>query len=507
MIHDGHGRHLYHRGYLRTVTEENYPRGMNNPKEGADSDRLMSWIMGHDDEDAPEIIGGCAAPLASATPLEEAALLAAGSEQWTEEHLRPVTRPHIGGLLYPPIHPVLFAPLSSIPPRLCFRVVQVLNLVLIFFNGWVAARMTSGRVWWPVATLVLMIFPGYGGALDLGQNATLSMTFLLTGWWQLRSGRPVLAGVLWGLLAYKPVWAVVFLMVPLVTGRWRMVMSMGLTGLAQILLTVPIVGWQSWFDWLEVGRSATHEYMRQENWIVLSRDLQSQPRRWMLTFKDGLAQNADYWLPTFLGTALWIWVALTTLLVALWQRQRIRALEGPAIAFVLLGAFFSCFHFMYYDVLLAALPVCLLFTDPGAYLRPVFWPRPLGNPELLPYYRPSLRAVLSDWLAGRQDTVPPLPLMPEGQRRHWVWTPVPLLLLIGTIVSPAVGVIVDPAYRFPAVDTYCLLLLWAWCGWRTIFDMDRPVEAPADMEKEGSLSASHNGLAPTDVSFTRGLPT
>ena len=51
----------------------------------------------------------------------------------------------------------------------------------------------AGRVRWPVASTLLMVFPGFAGAINLGQNAMLSLTLLLLGWWQLTRGRPVLS--------------------------------------------------------------------------------------------------------------------------------------------------------------------------------------------------------------------------------------------------------------------------------------------------------------------------
>ena len=43
----------------------------------------------------------------------------------------------LGGSLYPPVHGLLFAPLSLLPPHSAYRVMQVLNLALVFvLVGW-----------------------------------------------------------------------------------------------------------------------------------------------------------------------------------------------------------------------------------------------------------------------------------------------------------------------------------------------------------------------------------
>jgi hypothetical protein len=485
---EGHGRHLYSRNYLRMVAEEHYPTWAMNPDDPpSDADKLLDWMMpGNDNpEGKPEAVGCCVLPLGASSPLGEAAVLAAGPDLWTEESLAVVTAPRRGGPLYPPIHALLFSPLATLPPRVSYRVVQALTLLLAFFNGWVIARMTRGRIWWPVAALGLMLFPGFGGAIDLGQNAVVSLTFLLTGWWQLMRGRPLVAGLLWGLLAYKPVWAVCFFLVPVLTGRWRMALSMGLTGLAQIALTLPLVGVHSWLDWVAVGRHATWEYTRQQNWIVLSRDLQGLSRRWLLTFENSLATDPEQPLANRLALGLWLGLAGLTLAVALWRLRRIRALEGPYIAFLLLGVYFSCFHFMYYDVMLASLPLCLLFTDPAYYLRPVFWPGSPPGRDLLPYFQP-------------RRGVPPVPLLPGGRRFHWVLTPAPPLLLALLIGLPCVYTIIDASYRFPPVDTFCLLLFWAWAGVRTAFDRD--VSQGALVDAPSAATPGPNGDGASDIS-------
>jgi hypothetical protein len=321
----------------------------------------------------------------------------------------------VGGPLYPPVQALLFAPLGVLPPQTAYRVVQVTNLALVFVAGWLICSLTGGRVWWPVAATLLMVFPGFAGAINLGQNPVLSLTLLLLGWWLLGRGRPGLGGVSWGLLAFKPVWAAAFFLAPLLTRRWRFASAMLLTGLALGALTLPVVGWQAWLEWLAVGRLASQEYHHFESWVILSRDLLNLPHRWLLHFDHELAADPGRPLPTLLGWALWLAVVGATAFVALARRRAPAPLDGPPAAFILLGAYLSCYHFMYYDVLLAALPVCLLFTGPGSYREVRFWP--------------------------------------------------PAVLLALLIALPYLCAFLDPTHHYPPCDTFCLLALWGWSGW------------------------------------------
>lgn len=383
MIVEGKGRSLYDRPSIRSVIERAYPRADEDPKQAtSDVDQVMEVLVEGDGKIAPE---------------------------------------NIGGSLYPPVHAMLFAPLDLLPPRPAYRFMQVINLVLAFLLGWMAQRLSNGRVWWPVGTVVLLLTPAYTGAIFLGQNALLSLLVLTLGWWQLMCKRPVLAGVLWGLLAFKPVWAVAFLPLTLLTGRWRMALAMGATGLTLVALTLPLVGIQTWFDWLAVTRLATAGYENRVGWILMSRDLQGLVRRWYI-------DEPSAPLPTTVAIGVWLVVAAVTVIVAVWRRRAVRSYQGPGAAFMLLGGWLSGFHFMYYDTLLTALPMLLLFTQP------------------------------------------------EGKKL------VPSIIQLLLIVSPCLIWLARPRFDFTPTDTYLLLGLWAWCGLQ-LFSIRSTIERGVDIKR------------------------
>jgi arabinofuranan 3-O-arabinosyltransferase len=365
-------------------------------------------------------------------------------------------RPGVGGPLYPPIHALLFYPLGLLPPQPAYRLLQCLNFLLTFVIGFLAWKLTRGRLWASVAVGVLLGFPGYGGAISLGQNSLLSLALLLLGWLLMDRGRPWLGGAVWGLLAFKPVWAVSFFLVPLLMRRWRVCAAMALTGLALALLTLPFVGWHTWLDWLTVGRIASAHYTTDETWIFLSRDLQGVPRRYLLHFTDGIATDQNRLLSNRLGLGLWLTVAALTAFIALWRWRRPAGFSGTPAAFLLLGTWLSCFHFMYYDVLLAVLPIYLLLDEPA---RPSLWHGLLTVPP------PSWHG---------QETVPQRKGMNLAAR-------LPLVLLVLLFLVPHTADGIDylvtngkPIFHSPPFDTFCLLALWAWCGWQWLRDPISP---------------------------------
>ena len=373
MLVRGEGQYLYNRPHLQQALRDAYPP--------ADADAMFSQLIE------------------------------------SEDH------PGVGGPLYPPVQALFFYPLGLLPPQPAYRIAQIANFSLTFIIGFIVWKLTRGRMWPSVAAGAVMAFPGYAGATCLGQNSLLSLAILVLGWLLTARGRPWLGGAVWGLLAFKPVWAASFFLVPLLMRRWRMCAGMALTGLVLILLTLPFVGWQVWMDWLTVGQAASRHYMTDEPWIFLSRDLQGVPRRYLLTFDpDGRATNPDRPLPNLIGQVSWLTVVGLTVLVALWRWRRPAGIDGPPAAFLMLGAWLGCYHFMYYDTLLAALPVCLLFTEPA---------------------------------------------------RWWLRNPLPLALLALLFGLPHLADGIDylltgghPTFHSPPFDTLCLLALWAWCGWR-----------------------------------------
>jgi hypothetical protein len=317
-------------------------------------------------------------------------------------------------------------------------------LILAWLCGWLLSIISDRRIWWPVATLLIFGYPGFQGTLHLAQNSIPSLTLLTAGWLLATRDRPIAAGVVWGFLAYKPTWLVAFALVPLLTRRWRMLAGMVGCAIVLGLATLPFVGIEAWFDWLKVGRAAANFYALDENWVFLSRDLLNVPRRWMLDFAEPLATR-DRSAATIAGWSLWLIVLVITTLISL--RRRISAPIGFGPAFVGLGAWLSCFHFIYYDSLLSALPVFLVLTR--ARWRPPGLNLPLFTLAIVIFL--VVYELAFAWL-GIEASVTFGFLSREGSP--------PILWLIST------------KQHGTPWDTFALLALWAYCGVRTL--MARP---------------------------------
>ena len=492
----GHGRELYHRQAQWPVVWESFPkdgeapltRDLAFPKHrrapadraknlAHDAENLMEWVTG---TDAPQWTPAAAAatlPLASTHPLAAAALTVTAAERVTPELVEAVNRPAIGGPLYPPVHALAYAPLAMTNnPRAAYHFFQWLSLALTFTAGMAITEITGGRVWWPLATLAVIAFPGHRCGLDLGQNMVITLNILLWGWVFLLRGRDGWAGFAWGLLAFKPIWAVAFLVVPLVMGRWRMLAAMVATGAAAILVTLPFVGVQSWLDWLEVGRMATETYSHNENWIRLSRDLGGVVRRVAIDFSLPEGER-DSPAIRRACTALLV-VVLTATVVVYRLRHRPGGVTGASAGFLVLGAYLCCYRFMYYDALLALLPLAVLAGDPRRLAGGVYQVRPAaGGSGGLTCSINSIVPTALALLVVADNVLLPLGLEVSLSFGFLGGAPTS----IGGLPAAAPKIAADTTVYTP-VDTVVLLAVWACLAVKLVVWGDDP---PSPAEERG----------------------
>lgn len=517
MLLCGQGPFLYERQHLWQVLLAAYPRADEAPaapQEPGDAARLMSWFMGEDNPAAVHFYTSCVLPLAAADGLAAALLTASGLEQaWTPAQLQQATRRCPGGPLYPPINALFAALWGGFPPRTAYYLRQYLDLLLLGLSGLGIRCLSQGRIWASVAILILLFYPGYFGNLYLAQTGLLALTILIWGWACLARGWPTWGGAVWGLLAFKPVWAAAFFPILLLTRRWRACAGMlGMAG-GLFLATLPWVGWQAWQDWWTVGREAAFWYNVDENWIHLSRDLLGVPRRYLLDFSQS-SKERDCIAAAGWGWGLWATVLGLTATLALSRAAEARhTTQGPRAAFLLLGGWLCCFHFMYYDVLLSYLPVMLLFLPARPYWRPRCWRR-----QLLIWEERAVCQRLGPGGAAVSG-VAPRPAGPLRFQRRLVWelptaspygwlrNPFPplVLLLLLFLETPLRGLCSEESASnllFWPLETYALLALWSWCGlmwlWRRPVAYGRPLARGVPSESQPESSAGPAMLTPPD---------
>ena len=143
---------------------------------------------------------------------------------------------------YPPPFVYLLAALSTIPPKTAWAAWMGGTLL-----AFVAALATQDRR--PLAWLGALALPVVPICVVSGQNGFLSAALLVAGF-AAAGRRPVAAGILLGILAYKPQLGVLLPVALAAAGMWRTFAAAAATVASGVLLVGLLAGWGIWADWL-----------------------------------------------------------------------------------------------------------------------------------------------------------------------------------------------------------------------------------------------------------------
>ncbi len=495
MLALGHGRELYSMPRQWEVAQRAYPREFEAPAaDKHDPEILIRHFVGKTDPRWGDFAGSVALMMSPSSPLNASATAAATQPSWEKDRLEELTHPKkgvgVGGPLYPPIQAFIMWPFAQGDhPQEAYFAMQYVQTFLCFLAGLGVSRLSRGRIWWPIATAIILAYPGSRGTVDLGQNSALTLTLLIWGWVWIVRGRPTIGGLVWGFLAFKPVWALSFFCVLLLMRQWHAAVAMVGTSLLLILATIPFVGIHSWMHWLAIGQEASRIYNLDTNWISLSRDVLGMPRRFMIDFtkdrdqRESLAALVACWM-------FWALVVEITIRVCFLKVRRRPPLTGPFPAMIILAAWLCTYHFMYYDALISAFGAFVLLADPRPFLRPR-----APNGKLVDPFATGMQSVDP---ALRDGSVRPDPSRSAGstERRLWlvnsfVLTIVALMLFHENVTQPlkfeatwvmhagtskrelpdgttelAPRLVVGTSDRYPW-DTLMVMALWTWC-WGTV---------------------------------------
>ena len=155
---------------------------------------------------------------------------------------------------YPPVYLLICAGLARLPYLAAFILFEAATAALYL----VVARRILGEKD-GVATIVLLAFPAVFWTIGLGQNSLLTAA-LFGAATLLVDRRPLLAGLLFGALCYKPH---VGLLIPLALaggGRWRCFCAAAASASLLLLLSVWLFGLETWIDFLRAVTTAPDTY-------------------------------------------------------------------------------------------------------------------------------------------------------------------------------------------------------------------------------------------------------
>lgn len=158
------------------------------------------------------------------------------------------------GWHYPPFFLFLAAALALLPYWAALLLWQASTLPLYLWT----IRAITGRA---EALLPALAFPAVFVNIGHGHNGFLTAALLGGGLWLLER-RPALAGILIGLLAYKPQFGLLIPLALITGGHWRAILAAGATVLALIGASTLAFGMETWtafFKFSEFTRTVVLE--------------------------------------------------------------------------------------------------------------------------------------------------------------------------------------------------------------------------------------------------------
>lgn len=285
----------------------------------------------------------------------------------------PALPPHFWS--YPPTNFLLAVPFALLPYGAALAAWTLAGLAAFFSTACIGLKADARRGAW----LLLALAPATLVNVICGQNGFLTAA-LLAGGVLLLDRRPVLAGMLIGLLTYKPHFGIVVAPVLLALGAWRTIAAAAVTAGLFALASVALYGLGPWQAFL----SATIPNQGQ-----------------MLAAFDGFFTSMLVSPYAFLrhlgighGTAMGLQVALALAVIGAtaWVASRTHD-PDRRLALIGLGTFAASPYTLTYDLPVVALVIARLAARSGPGER---WPAPLaailGTVWALPLASPMLTA-------------------------------------------------------------------------------------------------------------------
>ena len=143
---------------------------------------------------------------------------------------------------YPPLYLLIIRPLGWLPYPVALLVWIGVTLVAYLFA-------VCAPSWRPAVVLPAILAPATAFNLLSGQNGFLTVA-LLVGGVRLAPARPLAGGVLLGLLAYKPQFALLVVIALVAARWWRTAFAAAVTVVAAVAASLVTFGFEAWRRWV-----------------------------------------------------------------------------------------------------------------------------------------------------------------------------------------------------------------------------------------------------------------
>jgi alpha-1,2-mannosyltransferase len=260
------------------------------------------------------------------------------------------------GWHYPPFFLFVAGLLALMPYALALAVWQGATLALYLGTIWIVLRgvAASAGAWPnlltrdPLWLMLALAFPAVFVNIGHGHNGFLTAALLGAALIAL-DRRPMLAGILFGLIAYKPQFGVLIPLVLIATGRWRALIAAGVTVAVLALATLIAFGPEPWRAFFASAHLTRVEVLEQggTGWHKIQSAF-SMVRMW------------GGGVPLAYAAQGAVTVALATALTWLWRSAAAYPLKAGAL---IIGAILATPYSLDYDFVVLAPAIAFLAAD------------------------------------------------------------------------------------------------------------------------------------------------
>ena len=242
------------------------------------------------------------------------------------------------GWHYPPIFLFLAAALALLPYLAALAVWQASTLALYLLS--IRAILPRAAIWLPA-----LAYPAVLINIAHGHNGFLTAALIGGGLYLLRS-KPVAAGILLGLLIYKPQFGVLIPLALAAGGYWRAFVAAGLTVLALCAASYVAFGIETW-DAFRDSMTLTREIVLEKGDTGFHKIQSVFAAVRLLGGSAGLAYAAQ-------GI---VFVTVAAFVFRLWRGNRVFALKAAAL---IAGSMLATPYLLDYDLMIAAPAIAFL---------------------------------------------------------------------------------------------------------------------------------------------------
>ncbi|HZK91232.1 MAG TPA: glycosyltransferase family 87 protein [Stellaceae bacterium] len=296
---------------------------------------------------------------------------------------------------YPPVYQALFMPIARLPYLVAFVVFEATTL--LFYLA-VTRRLLGD--FGSTAVLALIAFPQVWWNIGLGQNAFLTAA-LFGAATLFIDRRPVLAGICFGALCYKPHFALLVPLALALGGHWRAFIAAACSAAALIVLSAALFSVETWRAFIAAAGASHSMY---ESGRILFGGFVSPFGAMRLM---GAGVGASYAVQAGFTLVAGCVVAIV------WRRR----LSLPVRAAVLASATLVAVPLsLLYDMMLGAVAACWLLRDADRRALPA-WEKTV----LALIYAAMLDSRgLAEQLSLPVNTIAALALLTMAARRAWL---------------------------------------------------------------------------------------